>query len=131
MRRDLHETLSRLVDNTVQSAGRAPDSSGWLRKGVRDGVHGGSSEAATTFPRGTSSDARFVSTDDDSAQDDARKQDEKSSVGETEKPSASRTADTNQVQHLSSSACLRRAGGLMKYLPLDCRLSQRAHPPEL
>lgn len=50
MRRDMHETLSRLVDNTVQTAGRAPDNSGWLRKGVRDGVLGGSSEAAAISP---------------------------------------------------------------------------------
>ena len=54
------------------------------------------------FPPGTNFDARLVSTDDDSAHDDARKEDEKSSVGETEKPSVNRAADANQVRHLSS-----------------------------
>ncbi|GAA5972409.1 hypothetical protein JCM8115_004327 [Rhodotorula mucilaginosa] len=86
MRRDMHETLSRLVENTVQTAGRAPDSSGWLRKGVRDGVLG----------------------DDDSAQDDARKEDEKSSVGEMEKPAADRSkaADANQIADFLSEHIL-------------------------
>jgi hypothetical protein len=103
MRRDMHETLSRLVENTVQTAGRAPDSSGWLRKGVRDGVLGGPSEAST-FSRERVLTARSVSTDDDSAQDDARKEDEKSSVGEMEKPAADRSkaADANQVKHFSA-----------------------------
>lgn len=140
MRRDMHETLSRLVDNTVQNAGRAPDNSGWLRKGVRDGALGGPSEAASTCP-GTNLDARLVSTDDDSAQDDARKEDEKSSVGETEKPSVSRAADANQVPHLSAFSSRSRTDGVpafrlptfsaSKFSPtlICCRSSLNVLPP--
>ncbi|GAA5993677.1 hypothetical protein JCM10908_002290 [Rhodotorula pacifica] len=87
VRRDLQETLSRLVDSTVQVAGRAPDSSGWLRKGVKD---------------------EAVPDDASSAHDDERREDEKSSITENEKalPDHAKPVTVQEVVDFLSSHIL-------------------------
>ena len=44
MRRDLQETFIRLTDASIQLAGRAMESSGWLRRAVADNTNGKSDE---------------------------------------------------------------------------------------
>lgn len=48
MRRDLQETFIRLVDASVQLAGRAAEGGGWLRRTIVEGGLGGDSDSITS-----------------------------------------------------------------------------------
>ncbi|CEQ42798.1 SPOSA6832_04666 [Sporobolomyces salmonicolor] len=63
MRRDLQETFIRLVDASVQLAGRAVESGNWLRKATADGTTNGDTESIVSEK--TKGDADSIATETD------------------------------------------------------------------